>query len=583
MDLATTYTIKARVTGQESLNGLNKGLGKVKESSNKTAVAFNKLKRAGSSLMGVLGSIGATAAVTGFVKAGVDMQRTQKTLKILTDEYGEHKQVLDFVGTAADRFGLGQQTATKGVSDLFARLRPMGISLDQIKDTYLGLNNAALRYNLSSHDLAGVQLQLGQALGSGVLQGDEFRSIMERLPAIGQAVADVMGVQVGQLKQLSSDGELTTEVIIKAMQKLKDMDVPPPDAFRLFRKEMENLSTIIGTKLLPAFTPIVRLVSSVLNVFSSLPAPLQTIIALTTALGAGLVIIAPALGLIVTGFGALGSVIGAVVGVFAPLLAGGAIPLAIIGLGALIFKFRDQIAEIFKAIGRIILAPFNLYAQFVGNVFNSAINMARNAFSGLPKIVQNAIKLATLPLRSFINTIKGALNLLNRLTGRKAKATGIDSPISTGISSTSTTLPSSTSSSIPSPTASSIPRTSSAAGRVPNLSMNTPKLSGSGGYAFPGQDLSIENIGNSPAAQEARRRRNRQQETELVSEIINGVAHITQRKKSSPKITIQTGAVTQMNGTNFVTTQELANAVQSSVAQTMNYIEAGGERQYLGM
>tara|TARA_R100001129_G_scaffold161461_1_gene126382 strand:+ start:134 stop:409 length:276 start_codon:yes stop_codon:yes gene_type:complete len=91
--------------------------------------------------------------------------------------------------------------------------------------------------------------------------------------------------------------------------------------------------------------------------------------------------------------------------------------------------------------------------------------------------------------------------------------------------------------------------------------MNTPKLSTSGGYASAGQDLSIENIGNSAAAQEARRRRNR----------------------STPKITIQTGAVTQMNGTNFVTTQELANAVQSSVAQTMNYIEAGGERHYLGM
>ena len=53
MDLATTYTIKAKVTGQDSLNGLNKGLGKVKESSNRAATAFNKLKSAGNSLMGV--------------------------------------------------------------------------------------------------------------------------------------------------------------------------------------------------------------------------------------------------------------------------------------------------------------------------------------------------------------------------------------------------------------------------------------------------------------------------------------------------------------------------------------------------
>ena len=41
MDLATTYTIKARVTGQDSINGLNKGLNKTEKQSNKTAFAFN--------------------------------------------------------------------------------------------------------------------------------------------------------------------------------------------------------------------------------------------------------------------------------------------------------------------------------------------------------------------------------------------------------------------------------------------------------------------------------------------------------------------------------------------------------------
>ena len=62
-------------------------------------------------------------------------------------------------------------------------------------------------------------------------------------------------------------GDKDVKTIIQAMQKLKDMDVPAPDAFRLFRKEMENLSIIIGTKLLPAFTPVVQFIGNLLKKF----------------------------------------------------------------------------------------------------------------------------------------------------------------------------------------------------------------------------------------------------------------------------------------------------------------------------
>ncbi len=540
MDLATTYTIKARVTGQDSINGLNKGLNKSEKQSNKTAAAFNKLKNAGSSLMGVLGSIGATAAVTGFLKAGIDMQRTQKTLKILTEEYNEHEEVLDFVNQAADRFGIGQHTASKGVSDLFGRLRPMGISLEQIKDTYLGLNNAALRYNLSTADTEGAMLQLSQALGSGVLQGDEFRSIMERLPAIGQAVADVMGVQVGELKQLSSDGALTTDVIIEAMRKLKEMDVPPPDSFKLYNKSMENLSTVIGTKLLPAFTPFVNFLTSILEKFSNLPGPLQTIIAGATALGAGLVIIAPALGLIVTGFGAIGGAISAAVGFFAPLLAGAAIPLAIIGLGVLIFKFRDQIGSAFMGIGQVLLAPFKAFGEFVGNVFRGVVNGIKSAFQAIPNTVKNIISAATAPIRAFITTINRALSRLN-LFRRKRK------------------------------------------NNSNNGNNGTPPGMAAGGVVSSPQLIYAGEAGSEyvvPARKAGQFSKN-------YLSGLRGSAAIPRFAEGgyvSPNVNITTGAVTQMDGTNFITTNDLSSAVQSGIDQTLSLLQSDlRTRRSLGM
>ena len=60
-------------------------------------------------------------------------------------------------------------------------------------------------------------LQLTQALGSGKLQGDELRSIAEAAPLIEKVIADYMGVSMGQIKELGSEGEITAEIIKNAV------------------------------------------------------------------------------------------------------------------------------------------------------------------------------------------------------------------------------------------------------------------------------------------------------------------------------------------------------------------------------
>ena len=109
----TTFIIEAVTKGLNKLKGLKKGMKGIDAQTNKTAKSLAKLKGVANSAIGALGALGATAAVAGFAKAGIDMQRTQKTLKILTEEYGEHKEVLKFVDEAANRFGLVQQRAAK--------------------------------------------------------------------------------------------------------------------------------------------------------------------------------------------------------------------------------------------------------------------------------------------------------------------------------------------------------------------------------------------------------------------------------------------------------------------------------------
>ena len=59
--------------------------------------------------------------------------------------------------------------------------------------------------------------QLTQAMASGKLQGDEFRSIMENAPLLAQSIAKEMGMSVGQLKEMSSQGLITADIIKSAL------------------------------------------------------------------------------------------------------------------------------------------------------------------------------------------------------------------------------------------------------------------------------------------------------------------------------------------------------------------------------
>ena len=104
-------------------------------------------------------------------------------------------------------------------------------------------------------------LQLTQALGSGKLQGDEFRSIAEAAPLIEQMVAKYMGVSQGALKDLSSKGEITADILKNAI--LSNMDEINSQFATMpmtFDQQMQRLGTIAYK----AFTPVFEVINKAL-------------------------------------------------------------------------------------------------------------------------------------------------------------------------------------------------------------------------------------------------------------------------------------------------------------------------------
>ena len=451
LDMTTALTINAKVNGQQQIQGLTKSFGQATTSANGLQRAFNGLKTAGSSVVGILGSIGAGAALQGFITAGIEAERSGRRIANLAGPLGETSQLMKFAEQAAKTYGISQVSATNAVADLYARLRPTGTSLQNIQSAFLGVNNAAAAMGLTASETDNVMLQLSQALGSGKLQGDEFRSVMEQLPSIGQAVASVLKVNVADLKSLSSEGKITSEVLLRALNELSTNTPPPPDAYKQFQAALADLSVTIGQKLLPTLKPLVEFANQALKAFSQLPAPLQKIVVAIGAIAGVFVLLAPAIGTIGAIVSAIVIFVGALTGSGGLLAALAAVftgPVGWVALlvaaGVAIYAFRDKVGEALGAIGKFftdqvkvfndhlvkpimdgakavvdgiqrafkgladaLRGPFDAVGRFIKSVFNGYIGLVEKfingAISGINKLIAganralSALKLPNIP------------------------------------------------------------------------------------------------------------------------------------------------------------------------------------------
>jgi hypothetical protein len=233
--------------------------------------------------------------------------------------------------------------------------------------------------------------------------------------------------------------------------------------------------------------------------------------------------------------------------VLAPFLIGGAVIAGLIALGKLIgtvvghiFAARDQIGSAMAAIGQALLAPFKAYAQFVGNVFRAVVDNIKSAFMAIPNAVKSAISAATAPLRSFLSFINKILSRLARLRRQRKNNSSNNNGTPPGM----------------------------AAGGV----VSSPQL------IYAGEAGSEYVVPARKAAQFSKNYLSGMRGSAAIPRFAEG-GYITR-----PNVNITTGAVTQMDGTNFITTNDLSSAVQSGIDQTLNLLQSDlRTRRSLGM
>lgn len=124
------------------------------------------------------------------------------------------------------------------------------------------LNKQFVIAGASTTDIQNATLQLTQALSSGVLQGDELRSIFDQAPTLIQSIADYMGVPIGKIRDLASEGQITADIVKNAMLAAAD----ETDAkFSEMPVTWSQIWTHMKNYAIMAFAPVMQQLSDMAN------------------------------------------------------------------------------------------------------------------------------------------------------------------------------------------------------------------------------------------------------------------------------------------------------------------------------
>lgn len=168
---------------------------------------------------------GVSAAGVMVARVGVDAESAQVRLKALTDQFGEYNQAQAATARIAQTLRISQIEASDSFSQLYAALRPTGVTMKELEQIFIGFTAAARNSGTGAEETRNAFIQLRQALAQGRLQGEELQSISQQAPVVAQAISKVMGITVGELKKYASEGKVTSDIIIKALQRLNTTEL----------------------------------------------------------------------------------------------------------------------------------------------------------------------------------------------------------------------------------------------------------------------------------------------------------------------------------------------------------------------
>lgn len=185
---------------------------------------FNRADKAASSLTSSFGSLSRVAT---YLMAILSVQQVSQYADAWTTLNNKLANALrpseQLVDVTERVFNITQQTrgSLDATASLYARLeratREYGTSADDLAKLTTIINQGFVVSGATAQEAENAIIQLSQGLASGALRGEEFNSVNEQGNRLIVALADSMGVGIGQMRQMAAAGKLTTDVVVNGL------------------------------------------------------------------------------------------------------------------------------------------------------------------------------------------------------------------------------------------------------------------------------------------------------------------------------------------------------------------------------
>jgi tape measure domain-containing protein len=167
---------------------------------------------------------------------GIALVALGKQIFNVMDQYTQLESRLKLVTTGTENLAAVQQKlyetslrthvanaeTVKLYTSIARATQDLGVTQAQALQMTETINQALIISGASAASSEAALIQLGQGLSSGVLRGEEFNSVMEQTPRLARALADGLGVNIGQLREMAKEGQLTSAVVTQALLSQKE-------------------------------------------------------------------------------------------------------------------------------------------------------------------------------------------------------------------------------------------------------------------------------------------------------------------------------------------------------------------------
>lgn len=217
-------------------------------------------------LMRVIGGVVATYATVQTLSNALNLSDTLASttarLNMMNDGLQTTQELQNMIYLSAER----SRGAYQATADAVSKLGLMaGDAFDSSAEIIAFMEQVNKQFRIAGTEAAGIDaamLQLTQAMGSGVLRGEEYNSILEQAPNIIQTIADYLEVPKGELKDMAAEGKITADIVKAAMFAAAD---ETNEKFESMPMTFEQLWTSFENTALMALQPVLEELNKVAN------------------------------------------------------------------------------------------------------------------------------------------------------------------------------------------------------------------------------------------------------------------------------------------------------------------------------